>query len=335
MRLNRGDMNARGGCQCKLGGLDLERLLETALPRPEKHLTGALKPRFEDSAVFEHGLTRLLATTDLAPLVGVDLVAAGRIAALHAMSDIFASGGVPKWALVTLVLSASDPLEHAEDVLSGIGIECAQHGVAILGGQTIIGSETLAGLTVLGVPSNGRILRKGGASDGNVLLMSKPIGTGLVLRGYKLGLLDDTALTSAIEVMSQSNAAASAAALRADVLCCTDISGFGLLGHLSEMLAPQLGATIHLAAVPQLPSVVNVPALAAETAWIDNNRVYANANRRLVSTVEQYRLAALFDPQTNGGLLVAARPESVQALVSAGFSPIGHVTSQDTIIVDE
>lgn len=279
-----------------------------------------------DSAPFTTVGPVLLASTDIAPIVGVDLVAAGRIAALHAMSDLFASGGRPRWGLVSLVLALGEPIEYGEALLAGIQAECTAHSVEILGGQTIWATEALAGLTVIGDAIEGRRLSKHGGVPGDVLLLSKPVGSGLVLRGFKLGLLDDASLEPAIAVMCESNARASRAAVEAGVHACTDISGFGLLGHLCEMVPASLGASLSLAKVPVLAEAAQLPGTAAETAWLRSNRDYASSLQSIRGAMHWQEEFALFDPQTNGGLLVAAPTQGVSFLEASGFRQIGEIT---------
>jgi selenide,water dikinase len=323
-------MNGRGGCQCKLPGLDLEELLEAVGANASQSGTAIDYP--EDCAVVELGEFRLLLSTDFVPLVGLDLFAAGGIAALHSMSDIFASGGIPKWALVNLIVDGSRPIEYAKAVLAGVIDQCAKEGAQLVGGQTVVGQEAMVGLSVVGVPLGNRILRKGGSLPGDSLLLSKPLGVGLVLRGFKLGLLDEAALDSAITTMTISNAHASAVALESGVNACTDVTGYGLLGHLSQMLAPTLGAMIDLPQIPILPQAKGLPAAALRTVWTEGNYEYATTRMRIATTLPFDLLAVLVDPQTNGGLLVSARPDSVDQLRCAGFISIGTVT--DSGVVD-
>jgi selenide, water dikinase len=332
-RLTRAEMSGRGGCQCKLGGIELEDLLTATRRRVSTPLHPLAVEHFEDCAHVECGPVRLLASTDLAPIVGVDLEMAGRIAALHAMSDIYASGGAPRWALVNLVLAHSEPIDYAEALLAGIHLACLAEGVAVIGGQTIVGHETLAGLTVIGEPSPDRLLRKRGALPGDGLFVSKPIGTGIVLRGYKLGLLEEEDLNGVVTAMACSNGHASKIAVQV-ARASTDISGFGLLGHLAEMLGSSLGANIRLADVPMHRGAVDVPPHVWETAWIQNNRHYVSSKHTLTGTVDGHRMAALLDPQTNGGLLVAAPPGATSFLTSRGFSRIGSVNESTAIHID-
>jgi selenide,water dikinase len=327
-RLTRLEMNPRGGCQCKLPGLELRGLLEASLQSvfaPSVMVSAA--GRLEDCAVVDINGASLLLNTELNPIVGIDLRAAGRIAALHAMSDLYACGAVPCWALVNLVVNPEQPPAYAEHVLAGIQEACSAEGAVVVGGHTLVGNEALAGVTVIGRPRTGTILRKHGAKPGDLLLLSKPLGVGLVLRGYKLGVLDDEALESAVSLMTTSNASASSAALAAGVSAATDVTGFGLLGHLAEMLAPTLGARLHLSKIPMMTHVTDLPSQVWNTIWIDNNLEYVNSLMRMSGVVERDRLAGLLDPQTNGGLLVSANDREADRLLRDQFVVVGSVTT--------
>jgi selenide, water dikinase len=332
VRLSRSEMNVRGGCQCKLPGADLATLLTGAFATASGILKGMpLSVPRGDCALLEVDAPRLLISTDMTPLVGVDLVVAGRIAALHAMSDIFAAGGTPRWALATLITETGAPLEHAEAVMVGMLLECGRHGVGIVGGQTITGPEPAAGLTIVGLPPSVASCPRPGAIAGDMLMLSKPIGVGLILRGYKLGLIGEEALDAAVATMTQSNAEAGAAATLAGVNACTDVSGFGLLGHLADVLGPTNGAVVELSSVPVLSEVASLPPHVGRTMWSEANREYAAYRRRVCGTVSPEAAQVLSDPQTNGGLLVSVRAETAPRLERAGFVVIGRVTADDAI----
>jgi selenide,water dikinase len=157
-------------------------------------------------------------------------------------------------------------------------------------------------------------------------LLSKPLGVGLILRGYKLGLLDEAVLATAISIMTTSNASASAAMVEAGVHASTDVTGFGMLGHLAEMLTPDLGAILELATIPVLSEALSLPPQAARTIWIENNYEYATAHNKISGVIEVHRLSHLLDPQTNGGLIVSASRDAARRLQDQGFSVIGQVT---------
>ncbi|HVW08578.1 MAG TPA: selenide, water dikinase SelD [Bryobacteraceae bacterium] len=319
LRLLPEQMFAGGGCHGKLSGEALEQVLCGA--------ASSFFSRPEDAAIVQPQSANLLFSNDLIYLPGLSLFDAGRIAALHSLSDIYASGGIPRWALVTLIVDRTRPLEHGEAVMAGIAEACEQEGVAISGGHTVSGSEAMAGLSAIGT-LDGAPLRKTGAKLGDRLFLSKSIGTGLCLAGYRRGLCDDAALAGAMETMLIPARIAAAPAARQYATACTDVTGFGLFGHLAEMLEAPLGALLSRDAIPLLPFAAAPPREIAESARLRNNYEYVTSRVELRHEVPVYRLAALLDPQTNGPLLAAAPGSAAPAMRSAGFAEIGRITDR-------
>ncbi|HEX7679767.1 MAG TPA: selenide, water dikinase SelD [Thermoanaerobaculia bacterium] len=315
----------RGACLAKLPGAALRQLLG--------HLPGPSIP-CEDAVLVPKTSGRLLTTVDFGPLVCPEPRIAGRVAALNAFSDIYAAGGSPLMALAIVVVDIAQPLEFAEQVIAGIAEACASEGAILGGGHTITGAECTAGLSVIGHVQDSTILRKAGALPGDELLISKPIGLGLMLWGRSLGIIDDAALAPAIDVMLTSNAAASRSAVAGLVHASTDITGFGLLGHLSEMLGAEAGAFLNLDQVPLLDGVQSLPPAARTTSAVGANIAYVAQSIAVRSRRPASDLAPLFDAQTNGGLLVAVAPESCTALERHGFTRVGCVTSERAIVVE-
>jgi selenide,water dikinase len=322
-------MSERCGCQAKLSGGELQGLLREAFCSMSE--PGSAPPDLDDCAVLEPSAESLVATTDFGPLVGSDLYRAGRIAAAHAMSDVYAMGGRPRDALAMLIVDRRHPQRATTDVLAGIVATCRDDGVKVVGGHTVVGPEAMAGLTIIGtVP--GPLLRKRGARPGDQLMVSKPIGVGMIVRAYRGGVLDDDALEPALAVMETSNREASRAAIGAGVRAATDVTGFGLLGHLAEMLAfERLGATVRLGATPVLDGAQRLPAVYARSSWMDDNLDYCRRLINVVGTRDRMKLAPLLDPQTSGGLLVSAHPDRVDELRAADFQWIGAVTEQGAL----
>ena len=327
-RLTRREMNVRGGCQCKLPGVELEDLLVGAYEEASRGGSPLIAPNFpEDCAIVKVSST----PADLTVLhrtyanSGGGPIRSGMHCGL-AHNDIYASGGAPRWALVNLVVHPEKPDHYAHAVMTGILRACATEGVNVVGGHTVVGPEAMAGLTVLGLPQSDRLLTKKGALPGDILMLSKPLGVGLILRGYKLGLLDEQTLARAVSVMTTSNASASAAAVEAHVHASTDVSGFGMLGSLCEMLMPDLGAILDLPKIPVLLEPSKFSADAALTSWIESNYQYVKAHGEIRGVSSLDRLLPLLDPQTNGGLLVSAPMRDAGALENKGFTIVGRVT---------
>jgi selenide,water dikinase len=329
MRLHPDEMSERCGCQAKLSGSELRRLLRDAFHAGAGSETSPLE--FEDCAVLELTADRLLATTDFGPLVGPYPLRAGHIAATHALSDVYAVGGRPRQALAMLIVDRRLPRHAASEVLAGMVAACRCDGVRVVGGHTVVGPEAMAGLSVIGT-ADSSILSKRGACSGDVLLLSKPVGLGMVVRAYRSGELDDAALEPALAVMEISNRQAAGIAMETGVRAATDVTGFGLLGHLVEMLeGERLGATLDLRNVPVIDAARSLPALYAHSVWIDDNLDYCRRSINLVGVRDRIALAPLLDPQTSGGLLVAASPSVTAPLGAAGFTRIGTVTAEPTL----
>jgi len=272
----------------------------------------------DDAVVYPLEAERaLVATVDFFPPLVDDPDDYGTIAAANAVSDIYAMGGEVAFALAVSGFPASVPAAVVADVNRAAAALVTACGGAVLGGHSIRCAEPVFGLCVLGFVHPERIWRKSGARVGDVLMLSKPLGTGLLLSSRCA-----TALPAAVLSMRETNRAA-AALLRSQGTpphAVTDITGFGLLGHASEM-ARQSRVNLHLEAahLPLLPG-----AMAAATAGV---RTSAHRQATVsVSGVDPVMLALLQDPQTSGGLLASVAPETMPALAAAGWSRIGEVT---------
>lgn len=320
-----------GGCLAKLPGLELVGLVDgaRALSNTIEQMPAASAP--EDAAIVEVGGVKLLLTTDFGPLVGVDGFIAGKIAALHALSDIYVMGGKPTHALITFVVARSATNQQAQSILAGVFAACASENVVAAGGHTIVGEDFLVGLAALGIaPASGEVPKQA-CRDGDVLMVSKPFGTSMTVRSVFHGILGRDSLEEAIDVMTLSNGPAASAAAAVGVHAMTDVTGFGLLGHLSEMLRPDQGATIDLSQIPLLESVVNLNPVAAHTQFTSANLEYARRRHKLILGTQNIRQLALLDPQTNGAVLVAVASDKQFVMREHGFRAIGFVNNSGNI----
>lgn len=311
----------------KVGGVDLSRLVGAAYRAvPSAGPPPTAQP--EDCAVLGRIDGSILTTTDFGPLVGPDMYRAGRISATHAMSDVYAMGGMPLFATAMLIVDPSLPARAASDVEAGMLAACHEDGVQLVGGHTVEGKEAMAGLSVTGIAGE-KLLTKGGARPGDVLMLSKAVGAGLVVRAWREGILGFTDLEAALASMETSNRAAAIAAVAAGAVAATDVTGFGLLGHLAEGLASdRLGAMVFLERVPVIPTATRVPASFTRSRWLNDNLDYCHNRMRLIGERDRIRIAPLLDPQTSGGLLVAVPAAGVDELRHGGFAAIGTVTSE-------
>jgi len=318
----------------KLPGVKLEELLEAAYESAYGSGDGGLRPEPSDCAILDVAAPQLLATTDVNPLLGIEPRLAGYVAALHAMSDIYASGGTPRWGLSILAVDPDHPEGIAESVLGGMFAACRDEAVAVVGGHTLVSREALAGLTVIGVPASSRVIRKTGVQVGSGVFLSKPLGVGMVCRAHELRVCGGDALDEAVAAMLVSNRLASLTMVGAGVEAATDVSGFGLLGHLSEMLSGGLGARLALDDVPVLGGARQVVDVAFHAPELRGNLAYVRRRCRLETRRELEALAPLLDPQTNGGLLVAGDEAAADVLLRDGvYRRIGEITNSGCIEV--
>lgn len=322
-----------GGCLAKLSGNELVSMLKNAqtlagFDTDSDRIRGAV----DDCSVVNCASSTLLLTIDQNPPVGHDHFVAGKIAALHAISDVYAMGGIPLYALALLVLGNNSTAEHSESYMAGLYTACNEESVSIVGGHTTQSAEPLLGLSVVGIPSEStNVLAKRNCVVGDHILISKPIGTGMILRGYYNGLLSDSDYSSAIEVMTESNKLGSQIASCQGLHALTDITGFGLLGHLSEMLSKGQGARINMGSIPFLDAIHSLPAIQLRSRFTEDNVFYLSRKKRFDYEITTPEQLALFDPQTNGALLAIADECGANALITAGFACIGIISNVDSV----
>ncbi|MDP5052925.1 MAG: selenide, water dikinase SelD [Congregibacter sp.] len=240
----------------------------------------------------------------------------GRIAAQHALSDLYASGAVPHSALVlvTLPFAATALLQRdLYGVLAGALSVFAESGCKLHGGHSMQGPEMQLGFAVNGVLQPGNaVLHKRGAQPGDTLLLSKALGTGALFAAHMQARMDGRWVESALTSMEQSNAAAAAVARKFCATAVTDVTGFGLAGHLSEMLGDSLVADIELHQLPAMPGALDAMAAGIFSTLHEPNR-QALAGRCMPADDAPLKAQLLFDPQTSGGLLMALPPDQADA----------------------
>lgn len=277
---------------------------------------------FDDAAVLAlaDGLA-LVSTTDFFPPMVDDPGDYGAIAAANALSDVYAMGGRVVLALNIAAFPERLPAEIIETIVSSAAAVVAEGGGTVAGGHTIRSEEPIFGLAVQGVVHPDRVLRKGGARPGHVVLLSKPLGTGILLQGG-----DEEGRRAAVAGMRTLNQEASLAlqSLEGHVGAVTDVTGFGLFGHGWEV-AERSRATLHLegAALPLYPGALDAAARGVRTGGDRRNREHLAG--RVMSTATAEREAIAFDPQTSGGLLATVDPAAAADL--EGFVQIGEVAA--------
>jgi selenide, water dikinase len=275
----------------------------------------------DDAAVYQiNSDVALVATVDYITPVIDDPFGWGGIAAANALSDVYAMGATPIFALNVVNFPRDTlPLEILERVIQGGAAKVAEAGVAILGGHSVDDPEPKYGLVALGTVHPDRITRNVGGRPGDALILTKPLGIGILTTAIKRGLASEDVIARAVDVMSTLNRAAGEAMRRAatGVHAATDVTGFGLLGHLSEMLGDgTVGAHVEVARVPVLQ----------ETWAFAEREVVPGGTRRNLASVAGFmewsesvtpeQQLVLADAQTSGGLLMAVASEAVDALMA-------------------
>ena len=305
------------GCGAKVGAGVLSKLLgglETV--QDENLLVGYDKS--DDASVYRvSDELAIVNTVDFFPPIVDDPYTFGRIVATNALSDVYAMGGEPKLAQNILGIPQDMPGDAVREILRG-GYDAAfEAGAIITGGHSILLTEPVYGLAVTGFVRPDRMLKNCGARPGDVLILTKPLGVGIVMTGQKANMASQEALNRVVWLMTTLNRAARDEMVRFDVHAATDVTGFSLMGHGLEM-AQGSGVTLEIdaGAVDVLPEALNLARMGILPEGMYRNRSFAEAH---VSSpgVPLEIMDVLFDPQTSGGLLIAVRPEDADALLSA------------------
>jgi selenide, water dikinase len=308
------------GCACKLPLAKLEAVfaaLGGIEPAAGDLLVGLLEG--DDAAVLRlDGDRALVLTTDFFTPIVDDPGDWGRVAAANALSDVYAMGGRPVLA-VNLAAWPGDglPLEMLAEVLRGGAEVAAGAGCLVAGGHTIDDPVPKYGLAVVGLADPGRLITIDRAAPGDRLILTKPLGTGIVATALKRGTVDDRVLRTAVASMTLLNAGASEAALAAGVRAGTDVTGFGLLGHLHRMLAAS-GVAAEIAAdrVPLLCGAAGLAAAGYVSGGTRANIARMNDVLTVVGDVPPEVVILLHDAQTSGGLLLATPPAAAASLLA-------------------
>lgn len=287
----------------------------------------------DDAAVYRLDDDRaLVATTDFFTPIVDDPWAYGGIAAANALSDVYAMGGRPLFALNIAALPPQVPQEIGAEILRGGAEKVKEAGAVIAGGHTIDDKEPKYGLVVLGLIDPRRVLNKGGARRGDKLVLTKPLGTGVVTTALMRDLATDDQVAAATQSMLRLNRQASEVALACAALAATDVTGFGLLGHASEMLegAGPVGFRFHISRLPFLDG-----ARAFGEDWVypggaHNNRSFFKSRVRFADAVAEWEQVLCFSPETSGGLLLVVAPEREEEVLAGidGAATVGEVVGR-------
>ncbi len=309
-----------GGCGCKIAPGVLEQILAKTSPAivPRQLLVGI--ETSDDAAVYQLNAEQaLVATTDFFMPIVDDPFDFGCIAATNALSDVYAMGGVPLLALAIVGMPVSKlPLEAIKRILEGGESICSKAGIPIAGGHTIDAVEPIYGLVAIGLVHPDNLKRNSGARPGDQLILGKALGVGFYSAALKKGLLSAPGYRAMIASTTQLNTPGRPLACLAGVHAMTDVTGFGLLGHLVEICkASGVSAKIDYTALPTLAHALDYAAKGCVTGASARNWAsygeHVHFQKKQFSDLER---ALLTDPQTSGGLLVACAPEVVTEVLA-------------------
>jgi selenide,water dikinase len=269
----------------------------------------------DDAGFIPFGGGLLLQTADFFTPIVDDPYRFGQIAAANAFSDVYAMGGDPLTALNLVAFPCSLDLGILREILAGGQSKIEESGARLCGGHSVQDDEPKYGLSVTGFVEENRVVRNAGARVGDALVLTKPLGLGILTTALKRQLVSEEEIEDAVEAASRLNKGAGDALREVGVSAATDVTGYGLLGHLSEMLeASGTGAIVRRSDVPVWERAVPLAAEGCYPGGLKNNREYLEG-RVVPDGIDPGDLLPLYDPQTSGGLLVALPAEDSSAFV--------------------
>ncbi len=302
------------GCGAKVGAGTLAKLLEGIRVRQDPNLLVGFD-RSDDASVYKLSEDlALVQTVDFFPPIADDPYLFGQIAAANALSDVYAMGGEPKLCLNIMAVPKDMPPETVHQLLRGGYDKVYEAGALITGGHSILDDEPKYGLAVTGFVRPDKMLTNSGARPGDVLLFTKPVGTGVLTTAAKADVAPAGAMARAYELMTTLNKAARDIMVRHPVHACTDVTGFGLLGHGLEMAQGSgVELEIDVSAVDMIPEAAELAKMGILPEGMYRNRAFAEDSVD-PGAAELWQQDLLYDPQTSGGLLMAADPAGAEAL---------------------
>lgn len=316
-----------GGCGCKIAPAVLSEILSKTPPGivPKELLVGI--ETADDAAVYKlNDKQALVATTDFFTPIVDDPTDFGRIAATNAISDIYAMGGKPILALAIVGMPLDKlPTEVIGQILEGGASVCQAAGIPIAGGHSIDVLEPIYGLVVMGLVHPDRVKRNADAKAGDVIILGKPLGVGILSAALKKGQLDENGYAEMVRYTTQLNAVGAEIANIDGVHAMTDVTGFGLAGHLLEVCRGSgVSAQIEYVQVPVIEAAEKHAKDGIATGASGRNWAGYGAQVELAPHIEPWHQALLSDPQTSGGLLVTCSPQAAVSVLmkfqAAGFA---------------
>ena len=320
------------GCGCKIAPKVLDEILKSNISLPDNDRLLVGNHSRDDAAVYDMGNgTALISTTDFFMPIVDDPFDFGRIAAANSISDVYAMGGKPLMAIAILGWPVEKiPADIAQKVVEGGRSVCAEAGIPLAGGHSIDSPEPIFGLAVTGVVPKENLKQNNTAQEGDYLFLTKPLGVGILATAQKRGLLKEEHLPALISQLTALNKVGEELGKIKEVTAMTDVTGFGLLGHLIEMAEGSgLSAEIYY---DKLPVAAGVREYISQRIFPDaTTRNWSSYSDRVkfekgVNVMEAFTL--LPDPQTNGGLLVSVKEEAIEAvkdIIGKEILPVGRM----------
>jgi cysteine desulfurase NifS/selenium donor protein len=306
------------GCACKIRPQVLEKILQQ-MPLASNPAVLVSCHTSDDAAVYQvSGEVAIVQTVDFIPPVVDDPYMFGAVAAANALSDIYAMGAEPLFALS--IVGFPDkilPPEVLQMILKGAGDKVAEAGIQVLGGHSIEDPEPKCGLVVTGRVHPSKILRNSTARPGDALILTKPLGTGIISTAIKRGIADSASVTRIVELMTELNRVAAETMLTYPVNACTDVTGFGLLGHLKEMMCGAgVRAKLRVASIPVLEAAWEYALAGAIPGGTKNNLEFVGDHVTWGASTPELLKYILADAQTSGGLLISLPEEHAAGLIA-------------------
>ena len=294
------------GCGAKVGAGTLVKLLDGFKTHTDPRLIVGYD-KSDDASVYKiNEDTALIQTTDFFPPIVDDPYLYGQIAAANAISDVYAMGGEPRLALNVMCITETMDKDIVQEILRGGYDKAYEAGVIITGGHTIHGGEPIYGLAVSGFVNPANVLTNSGAKPGDAIILTKPLGIGIITTAAKAGMVEDNLLDKIYMQMATLNKAARDIMVNYTVHSCTDVTGFSLLGHSLEM-AQGSNCTINLLTdrIPYHKEAYELADMGFIPAGAYRNREYAESLVKIADHIERPMIDICFDPQTSGGLLIS------------------------------
>ena len=332
------------GCGAKVGAGTLAKLLDGFQTHSDPRLIVGYDKSDDASVYVIDKNTALVQTTDFFPPIVDDPFLFGQIAATNALSDVYAMGGEPKLALNLMCITEKMEKSTVQDILRGGYDKAYEAGAIITGGHTITGAEPIYGLAVSGFVHPDKVLSNSSAMPGDVLILTKPLGVGILTTSAKADMVEEAVMQRVYLQMATLNKTARDIMVQYPVHGCTDVTGFALLGHSFEM-AQGSGHTIHLQTgnIPYHPEAYELAEMGFIPAGAYRNREYAEAGVTVKGSVSRAMQDILYDPQTSGGLLIAVPEQQVRQMLAQlrdalpTAEIVGYVTeySENSILLED